>query len=777
MAKASTKKKVKKEEEKEATKETKASKGKKSLVIVESPAKAKTIKKILGTGFQIKASVGHIRDLPKKKIGVDVKNNYEPEYTIMTGKEKVVEELNEAAVNSDKVFLAPDPDREGEAIAWHIASILDKPQDDILRIEFNEITKTAIKEAINHPRDINMDMVNAQQARRILDRLVGYKISPILWQKVGKGLSAGRVQSVAVRIICEREAEIEAFVSKEYWTIDGDFSKPKSSTTFSAELTKYDGKKIEINNEEESQKIVDVLTKDNVEFLVSKVSNRETQRKPQAPFITSTLQREASTRLGYSVKKTMQVAQKLYEGIELGESGHVGLITYMRTDSTRISDEARDAAKDYIVNHYGKNYYPETARVYSKKKGKNTQDAHEAVRPSYVDKSPDAIKQYLTSEQYRLYKLIWERFVASQMESAKVKTTSAEITAENYTFRASTSKITFDGFLIVYDDRDDESKNKNIPDLAKNTVLKLRKITPKQHFTQPPPRYSEATLVKTLEELGIGRPSTYAPTIATIQDRGYVIKQEKALAPTPLGQTVNELMVKHFTDIVDVNFTAGMENKLDEIAENKAVWQGILGEFYEPFAEVLKKAKKEIEKIEILTEHVCTNCGKPMAIKSSRWGSQFLGCSGYPDCKTTMPLTKDLKPAPEDRPSDEVCEKCDSPMVIKYGPYGDYLACTNEDCKTKKKFVKKTGVACPKEECEGELIEKKSRYGKVFYGCDKYPDCNFALWHEPTGEKCPDCGEMLVHKRLKRGDKIACSAKGCKYSKEVDEQPEAKKND
>jgi len=760
MAKASTKVKERKEDLK--------NKEEKSLVIVESPAKAKTIKKILGNSFEIKASVGHVRDLPQKKLGVDVKKNYEPDYEIMQGKQKVVDELCKAAQEADNIYLAPDPDREGEAIAWHIASILNMPADKVRRIEFNEITKTAIQEAVKHPRKIDMNRVNAQQARRILDRLVGYKISPILWEKVGKGLSAGRVQSVAVRVICDREREIEEFITKEYWTIDAELAKAKSSVPFIAELTKYNNEKIEINNEQEAQKIVDTLTKDNVEFKVSKISVKETKRKPQAPFITSTLQREASTRLGYSVKKTMQVAQKLYEGIELGASGPVGLITYMRTDSTRIAEEARDAAKEFIVNHYGKNYYPDSPRIYSKK-GKNTQDAHEAVRPTYIDKTPESVKQYLSNEQYRLYKLIWDRFIASQMESASVKTTSAEITAENYTFRASSSKITFDGFLIVYDDNEETEKAKSIPDLVKGDVLKLRKIDPKQHFTQPPPRYSEATLVKALEELGVGRPSTYAPTIATIQERGYVIKEEKSLVPTALGKTVNEMLIKHFTNIVDVHFTAEMETKLDDIAENSVVWQDVIGEFYTPFVDVLKKAKNDMEKVQILTEHVCPNCGKPMALKTSRFGSQFLGCSGYPECKTSMPLTKDQKPVPEDRPSEEICEKCNSPMVIRYGPYGDYLACTNEDCKAKKRFEKKTGVKCPQENCDGEIIQKKSRYGKIFYGCNKYPNCNFALWNEPNGEKCPECGSMLVKKFLKKGNKIACSSKECKYERPLEE--------
>ncbi len=761
MAKATTNK-----------KETKKQARKKSLVIVESPAKAKTIKKILGESFEIKASVGHIRDLPAKGIGVDIKNNFEPEYEVLEKKQKVVDELSAAAKVSSEIFLAPDPDREGEAIAWHISYLLSEACKNIHRIEFNEITKTAIQEAVKNPRPIDMNKVNAQQARRILDRLVGYKLSPLLWQKVGKGLSAGRVQSVAVRIICDREAEIEAFIPQEYWKINTDLSKVKSTALFNAELSKCNGKKIEITNGDDAAEVVKVLEDKSTEYQVAKVTPRQTQRKPQPPFITSTLQREASNRLGYSVKRTMQLAQNLYEGIELG-TGPVGLITYMRTDSTRISDEARDAAKEFVINKYGQKYYPKEPRDYSKKKGKNVQDAHEAIRPTYADKTPESIRDHLTPEQFKLYKLIWSRFIASQMESAEGKTTAVEIEADKYTLRASSSKITFDGFLIVYDDRDEKEQDSVIPDLAKGDKLNLKKVNSTQHFTQPPPRYSEATLVKALEELGVGRPSTYAPTIATIQDRGYVLKEEKSLVPTTLGRTVNDLLIKHFPNIVDSSFTANMESNLDEVESDKADWKGILGEFYEPFTEVLKKAKKEMEKVEILTEHECPECGKPMALKTSRWGSQFLGCSGYPECKSTRPLDKDMKPVEEDRMSDEICEKCGSGMMIKRGPYGEYLSCVNEECKHRKKFVRKTGITCPQEGCDGELLQRKSRYGKVFYGCSKYPDCNFAVWNEPNGEKCPECGSLLVNKYLKRGNKIACSNKECGFEKPMPEkQPE-----
>jgi len=739
---------------------------KKSLVIVESPAKAKTINKILGNSYTIKASVGHIRDLPQKSFGVDVDNNFEPQYEIMEKKQKVVDELNQAAKNSDEIFLAPDPDREGEAIAWHISHILGKSKKNIYRIEFNEITKTAIQEAVKNPRPIDMNRVNAQQARRILDRLVGYKLSPLLWKKVGKGLSAGRVQSVAVRIICDREDEIEAFVPQEYWKINTDLSKAKSSASFNAELSKIDGEKAEVNNGEQAEKIVNTLNK--AEYKVDKVATRNSQRKPQPPFITSTLQREASNRLGYSVKRTMQLAQNLYEGLELGSDGHVGLITYMRTDSTRIADEARDAAKDYIINHFGQKYYPEEPRVYTKK-GKNVQDAHEAIRPTYIEKTPESIRQYLSPEQFKLYKLIWSRFIASQMQSADVQTISVEIQADRYTLRSSTSKITFDGFLIVYDDREEEVKNNVIPELKKDDILKLIKVNSSQHFTQPPARYSEATLVKALEELGVGRPSTYAPTISTIQDRGYVIKEEKALIPTALGRTVNGLLVKHFPDIVDSAFTATMETNLDSVESDKVDWRSVLGEFYGPFTAVLEKAQNEMEKVQILTEHECPECGKPMALKTSRWGSQFLGCSGYPECKASRPLSKDMKPVEEDRPADEKCEKCGADMVIKHGPYGEYIACTNEDCKHRKKFIKKTGIKCPQKGCDGELIQRKSRYGKFFYGCSRYPDCNFAVWNEPNGGKCPECGSLLVNKYLKKGNRIACSNKECSFEKPMEE--------
>ena len=761
---AETKKTTKSAKE-EKNKAAKAKK-EKALVIVESPAKSKTIKKILGDSYQIEASYGHIRDFPPKVLGFDVTNNFEPSFIVIPEKKAVVKKLNELAQKSDKVYLASDPDREGEAIAWHVRQVLDVPDKKIYRIEFNEITPKAIKNAVEHSRPIDMDRVKAQQTRQILDRLVGYKISPVLWEKMRNyRLSAGRVQSVALRMICEREDEIDAFVPVEYWSVTADLLKGK--LPFSAELTKYKDKKIEIKNKEEADKIVAELTKKGLKYEVSKVTYRDTQRKPSAPFITSTLQREASSKLGYGVSKTMQIAQKLYEGIDIGTDGPVGLITYMRTDSVRISDDAQAAAKEFVTQNYGENYYPKTPNIYAKG-GKNVQDAHEAIRPSYIDRTPDSIKQYLTSEQYRLYKLIWSRFIASQMENAKVKNTSVDIEAGDYLFKTGTSKIVFDGFLKVYNDSDDEQDQSKIPDLQQGDEVKLEKIDPKQHFTQPPPRYTEASLVKALEEYGIGRPSTYAPIISKIQQKGYVEKQDKALAPTILGRTLSRELVKYFTDIMNYEFTAQMETKLDDIAEEKAVWTDVLKDFYTPFNETVDAAKKNMPRVLIESDVICPNCGKKMIVRTSRFGTQFLGCSGYPECKTMMPLNKDDSAAVVDEKSDEKCEKCGSDMIIKVGPYGKYLQCTNEECKHRKRVVVTTGVKCPK--CgEGEVIQRKSKYGKIFYGCNKYPDCDFVSWNEPVKEKCPECGAYMVKKITKKESKIVCSNNNCGFSKTLEE--------
>ena len=741
-------------------------KGEKILVIVESPAKSKTIKKILGDSYQIEASYGHIRDFPPKVLGFDVANNFEPSFIVIPEKTAVVKKLNDLAKKSDKILLASDPDREGEAIAWHVRQVLEVPDNKIFRIEFNEITPKAIKNAVEHSRQIDMERVKAQQTRQILDRLVGYKISPVLWEKMRNyRLSAGRVQSVALRMICEREDEIDAFKPVEYWTISAQLLKDK--IPFIAELSKHKDKKIEIKNKEEADKIVAQLSQKGLNYEVSKVTFRDTQRKPAAPFITSTLQREASSKLGYGVSKTMQIAQKLYEGIDIGSDGPVGLITYMRTDSVRISDDAQAAAKDYITDSFGSNYYPAVPNNYVKGKGKNVQDAHEAIRPSYIERTPDSIKQYLTAEQYRLYKLIWSRFIASQMENAKVKNTSVDISAGDYMFKAGTSKITFDGFLKVYNESDDDIDQSKIPELNEGDSLKLSKIDPKQHFTQPPPRFTEASLVKALEEHGIGRPSTYAPIISKIQQKGYVEKQEKALAPTILGRTLCRELVKYFTDIMNYEFTAQMENKLDDIAEEKAVWTDVLQDFYTPFNDTVDSAKKNMPRVLIESDIVCPNCGRKMIVRTSRFGTQFLGCSGYPECKTMMPLNKDGTAVQVDEKSDEKCEKCGSDMIVKVGPYGKYLQCTNDECKHRKRLLVTTGVKCPK--CgQGDVIQRKSKYGKIFYGCSKYPDCDFVSWNEPVAKKCPDCGAYLVKKITKKEAKLVCSNNACSYSEPLE---------
>ena len=766
-------------------KAAKSKKTEKSLVIVESPAKSKTIKKILGDGYQIEASFGHIRNLPTKdpktdNLGFDVDKNFEPKFEIIPGKKEVVKKLNTLAKKFDNIYIASDPDREGEAIAWHVRQVLDVPDEKIKRIEFNEITPKAVKYSVEHPRMINMDMVQAQQTRQILDKLVGYKLSPVLWKQMGNyNLSAGRVQSVALRMICEREDEIEAFVPQEYWSIHADLAK--DGKVFEAEVAKYKNEPIEknIKNQEEAQKIVDYLT--GADFNVSKVTNKATKRKPTAPFITSTLQRAASSKLGFGVQKTMQVAQKLYEGIEL-DSGAVGLITYMRTDSVRVSDDAMAMAKDFILTNYGEKYYPETPNIYAKGK-QNVQDAHEAIRPSYPERTPESIKKYLDNDQYKLYKLIWEKFMSSQMSNAEFANKSIEIQAGDYTLKAGTSKVTFDGFLKLYNDSEEDKEkveDSKIPDLEKGDKVDCQKITPKQHFTQPPPRYNEASLVKALEEYGIGRPSTYATIITVIQTRKYVEKRDKALHPTILGRTVSKQLVTQFSDIMDYKFTAGMEEKLDKIAEKKAVWNKVLKDFYDPFMAEVNSVMKTAHQINIETNIKCPNCGRTMIVRTSKFGTQFLGCSGYPECKTVMSMNvlseQQEDGTTADKPQEiceEKCEKCGSDMVFKTGPYGKYMECTNENCKHRKPYRKSTGVKCPK--CgQGEIVERKSKRGTVFYGCNRYPDCDFTLWNEPTGEECPDCGALLVKKQLKKGTVIECSNRNCGYKRteETSETPQ-----
>ncbi|MBP3924685.1 type I DNA topoisomerase [bacterium] len=753
----------------------------KSLVIVESPAKSKTIKKILGDGFQIEASYGHVRNLPAKdsatdNLGFDVNNNFEPKFEVIPGKQAVVKKLNELAKKVDRVYLASDPDREGEAIAWHVRQILKVPEEKIYRIVFNEITPKAVKYSVENPRAIDMDMVKAQQTRQILDKLVGFKLSPVLWKQIGnRNLSAGRVQSVALRMICEREEEIEAFVPQEYWSIHTNLDK--DGKIFEAELSKYKNKAIEksIKSKEDAQKIVDYLINPETQFEISKVTKKNTKRNPTAPFITSTMQRAASSKLGFGVSKTMQVAQKLYEGIEI-DGTPVGLITYMRTDSVRISDDAQNMAHDFILNNYGENYYPKTPNVYTKGK-QNVQDAHEAIRPSYPERTPESIKKYLDNDQYKLYKLIWEKFMSSQMAPAEVANKSIEITAGDYTLKAGTSKVMFDGFLKLYRDEDTDEKDSDakIPDLEKGDKVLCRKVEPKQHFTQPPPRYNEASLVKALEEYGIGRPSTYATIITVIQTRKYVEKKEKALHPTLLGRTVSKQLVAQFSDIMDYKFTAGMESKLDEIADKKAAWVKVLNDFYGPFMEEVNAVMKTAQRVSIETKVKCPNCGRPMVLRTSKYGSQFLGCSGYPECKTLMSLdalsenfeSEESSENPQKEVCEEKCEKCGSDMIFKTGPYGKYMECTNSDCKHRKPYRRSTGVKCPK--CGGDIVERKSKRGTIFFGCSKYPDCDFTLWNEPTGEECPDCGALLVKKVLKKGTVIECSNRSCGYKKEVTE--------
>ena len=673
-----------------AEKKTVKSKKEKALVIVESPAKSKTIKKILGDGYQIEASFGHVRNLPDNVLGFDVNNDFKPTYVVIPVKKKVVTKLNDLAKRSDKIYLASDPDREGEAIAWHVRELLQVPDDKVFRIEFNEITPKAVKYAVEHSRQIDMDRVKAQQTRQILDKLVGYKLSPVLWKQLGNyRLSAGRVQSVALRMICEREEEIEAFIPQEYWSIHTIMDK--DGKLFEAEVNKYKNKKIEIKNEEEANKIKEFLLNPETEFIVDKVTKKETKRKPTAPFITSTLQRAASSKLGFGVSKTMQVAQKLYEGIEI-EGTPVGLITYMRTDSVRISDDAHEMAKSFILQNYGEKYYPATTNVYVKGK-QNVQDAHEAIRPSYPERTPESIKQYLQPDQYKLYKLIWDKFMSSQMAPAEIANKTIDIKAGDYNLKAGTSKILFDGFLKLYNDAEEDEKDADakIPDLEQGDKVKCKEITPKQHFTQPPPRYNEASLVKALEEHGIGRPSTYATIITVIQTRKYVEKKDKALYPTLLGRTVCKQLVNQFANIMDYKFTAGMEEKLDKIAEKKAVWNVVLKEFYTPFMEVVNSVMKTAQKVVIESDKKCPNCGKVMLVKTSRFGTQFLGCSGYPECKTIISLNNSVElddveaEGKEQQTVDEKCEKCGSEMVMKIGPYGKYLEC--KECKNRKKYI------------------------------------------------------------------------------------------
>ncbi|ANS73991.1 DNA topoisomerase I [Paenibacillus yonginensis] len=693
-----------------------------SLVIVESPAKAKTIGKYLGSKFIVKASMGHVRDLPKSQIGVEVENDFNPKYITIRGKGSVLKELKDARKKVKKVYLAADPDREGEAIAWHLAHVLDLEEGESCRVVFNEITKQAVKDAFKTPRKINMDLVNAQQARRILDRLVGYKISPLLWKKVKKGLSAGRVQSVAVKIILDRENEISEFVPEEYWSITAGLKT--GSTAFEAKFHKLAGEKKELRSEADVQEVLKAI--ENAEYTVGTVKEKERQRHPAPPFTTSSLQQEAARKLNFRAAKTMSVAQQLYEGVDLGKEGTVGLITYMRTDSTRIAESAQGEAKAYIVEKYGETFAPETPRQYSKRAA-NAQDAHEAIRPTSIERDPESVKAFMSKDQFKLYKLVWERFMASQMSSAILDTMSVDIKAGDVVFRAVGSKIRFQGFMKVYvegsDDGTASDDDKFLPPLHEGDKLSLENIEPKQHFTQPPPRYTEARLVKTLEELGIGRPSTYAPTLETIQKRGYVAIEEKKFVPTELGELVIEQMEQFFPEILDVEFTANMEEDLDHVEEGSEDWVRVLGEFYESFEKRLEVAEEEMKEIEI-----------------------------------------------EDEVSDEVCEKCGKPMVYKLGRFGKFLACSGfPDCRNTKPIVKEIGVTCPK--CkEGHVVERRSKKGRVFYGCNRYPECDYVSWDKPSAKPCPVCGSLMIEKRNKQGIKLQCTS--CDHTEMVEEDNE-----
>ncbi|MDX1917993.1 MAG: type I DNA topoisomerase [Candidatus Caenarcaniphilales bacterium] len=770
-----------------------ASKKSQSLVIVESPAKAKTIGKILGSDYRIESSVGHIRDLPVKGIGVNTRKNFEPVYEIMPGKEKVVEKLLSAAKDSAMIYLATDPDREGEAIAWHLSCVLDVPAKRMKRVMFNEITQDAVREAFTRAGEVNSHRVAAQQARRVLDRLVGYKVSPLIQRKIG-GRSAGRVQSVAVRLICEREEEIEAFNPLEYWSFAANLRK--AQTTFLVQVVSWQGKRIVSPDKAGSDKNVWIQSKPEADQLiqglpipqtatVKGLSEKKVTKQPNPPFITSTLQRTASSVFGFGVKKTMQIAQQLYEGIDINhDNTPIGLITYMRTDSTRISDKAQDEAAEFITEKYGAEFLPAERKQYSKKK--DAQDAHEAIRPTYVHLTPDSLKSKLTSDQYRLYKLIWERFMASQMAPAQINRLTVEFEDEKKSIlmRASTSMVTFAGFQKAFQQDQDETETAqdgedeevaSLPPLEKGERIEMIKLLPKQHFTEPPPRFNEASLVKTLEELGIGRPSTYAAIISTIQDRKYVEKNEsKSLAPTKLGRDVNKVLVEHFGDVFEARFTAAMESKLDEIEQAHLGWQEMVADFYNPFKLTLKEAQEKIEAQQIPTDISCEKCSTGMMmVKSGRWGP-FLGCSNYPDCDNTMKLGKDGQPVPPPRESEKHCPKCESQMMITSGRFGDYLLCPNPDCAHKMPIMNSIGIKCPKIGCTGEIVEKKSRFGKLFFGCSEWSNtkCDAVFWNKPLEEHCPKCDSLLTYKTLKRGDKVACSNKECDYERLASEKIE-----
>ncbi len=760
----------------------------KNLVIVESPAKARTINRYLGKDFVVKACMGHVRDLPEKTLGVDIEGGFVPEYKTIRGKGKTLTDLRKAAQKAEKIYIASDFDREGEAIGWHIKESMPKVADNIWRIVFSEITKRGIQHAIENPLRINEKMVNAQQARRILDRLVGYKISPILWTKVKRGLSAGRVQSVAVRLICEREEEIRNFKTEEYWSIDAIF-ETEEKETLKASLHQIAGEKSEIGNEEAAKKILAGL--EGATYAVTKIAKKEVKRRPHPPFITSALQQQASITLGFTPSRTMHIAQSLYEGVELGNEGSVGLITYMRTDSVRIAGEAVHEAREYIEANYGREYLPQKPRNY-KNKGR-VQDAHEAIRPTSPNRTPDSVAQFLDKNQLALYRLIWNRFMATQMSDAELEQTSVDITAkEQYLFRATGSVIQFPGWLKIYHEDielNDENKEtmtrseaeeKFIPPLREGQPLTEIEMTPNQHFTKPPSRYSEASLVRALEEKGIGRPSTYATIVKTIQDREYVEREKRRLKPTELGDLVNSLLVESFPEILDVGFTAEMETKLDAVEEGKVDWQILLKEFYGPFETALESARTNMRNVKqeaIPTDEVCEKCGNPMVIRWGRFG-KFLACKSYPECKNTRNL--DDNEEGEDKKREvkvaegKKCRECGSDMVYRKGRYGMFLGCSGyPDCKYLEPIG--TGFKCPKDGCSGELVERRTKKNRKFFGCSRYPKCDFASWHKPIAESCPDCGAPYVFEKSSRDGKITryCGKESCEFKLSVEQQASA----
>jgi DNA topoisomerase-1 len=806
----------------------------KALVIVESPTKAKTINKYLGKQYVVKASLGHIKDLPKKDLAVDVERDFQPRYEVIEGKKKLIGELKQAAKKVENVYLAADPDREGEAICYHLQEELrngaKKDGPRIYRVMFNEITKKAIQKAFETPGQVNVHLVDAQQARRVLDRLVGYKISPLLWDKVRRGLSAGRVQTVALRLIVEREREIRAFVKKEYWTIDVDLAA-KKPPVLTARLIRQNEQTAEVGSQQAADQVIAQL--DGADYIVKSVGTREKKRNPVASFITSTLQQESSRKLRFSVKRTMMLAQRLYEGIELGKEGAVGLITYMRTDSTRVSEDALKDARDYIAERYGKDFLPPSANIYKSKK--EAQDAHEAIRPTSMAYAPDVVEKHLAEDEMKLYRLIWNRFVASQMMPALYDQTTIDVSAKgkngaDYLFRATGSVLKFEGFLKVYQegkdqvDDDDEELKHRLPIVAEGEHLRFKEIKPEQHFTEPPPRYNEATLVKKLEADGVGRPSTYASILSTIQEREYVKKEGGRFLPTELGMVVTDLLLESFDDIFDVKYTARMEEELDEIEDGKLDWRESMAEFYGKFVRDLEHAEEhmtDIKRMEKPTDLTCEKCGKPLVIKWGKHGS-FIACTGYPECTYTRELTVDLPDVDKvdlsEQGEEEYCENCGRPMVLKKGRFGTFYACTGyPDCKTTKpiggpqkkpdqildeicpqcgnklvlktgrfgeftacsnyptcKFVKQKtiGVKCP--ECsEGEVVERRSKRGKTFYGCSRYPDCNFVAWGKPVAEKCPECGSpYMVEKWLKAGPIWQCPNPECKHKQDVPQPAE-----